>query len=117
MFYRISVGWALGKASWRAIWDNKSLMILPLISLLAQIAVIASYVGTGDVLGIVPALDELSNPSASQEEKILGYVMLFLIYMVSVFVGVVFPRFRVEQSIRWFLVWAVPLGVLSIVLI
>ncbi|KAA6186071.1 NADH-quinone oxidoreductase subunit H [Thiohalocapsa marina] len=39
---------------------------------------------------------------------------VFLIYMVSVFVGVVFPRFRVEQSIRWFLIWAVPLGVLAI---
>ena len=40
----------------------------------------------------------------------------FLIYMCSVLVGVVFPRFRVEQSIRWFLVWAVPVGILSIVM-
>jgi NADH-quinone oxidoreductase subunit H len=45
------------------------------------------------------------------------FLKVFLIYMVSVFVGVVFPRFRVEQSIRWFLVWAVPLGILSIVLL
>lgn len=44
------------------------------------------------------------------------FLKVFLIYMISVFVGVVFPRFRVEQSIRWFMVWAVPLGVLSIVL-
>ncbi|MCB2100393.1 MAG: NADH-quinone oxidoreductase subunit H [Rhodobacterales bacterium] len=43
-------------------------------------------------------------------------VKVFCIYMVSVLVGVVFPRFRVEQSIRWFLVWAVPIGVLSIVI-
>jgi NADH-quinone oxidoreductase subunit H len=42
---------------------------------------------------------------------------VFLIYLWSAFVGVVFPRFRVEQSIRWFLVWAVPLGILSIVLV
>ncbi len=42
---------------------------------------------------------------------------VFLIYLWSAFVGVVFPRFRVEQSIRWFLVWAVPLGVLSIVVV
>ncbi len=47
----------------------------------------------------------------------LFFLKVFLIYMVSVFVGVVFPRFRVEQSIRWFLVWAVPLGILSIVLV
>jgi NADH-quinone oxidoreductase subunit H len=45
------------------------------------------------------------------------FLKVFLIYLWSAFVGVVFPRFRVEQSVRWFLVWAVPLGVLSIVLV
>jgi NADH-quinone oxidoreductase subunit H len=44
------------------------------------------------------------------------FLKVFLIYLVSVIVGVVFPRFRVEQSIRWFLVWAVPLGVIAIVI-
>ena len=44
------------------------------------------------------------------------FIKVFCIYMVSVLVGVVFPRFRVEQSIRWFMVWAVPLGLLAIVL-
>lgn len=39
---------------------------------------------------------------------------VFLIYLFSVFVGVVFPRFRVEQSVRWFLIWAVPLGIVAI---
>jgi NADH-quinone oxidoreductase subunit H len=42
-------------------------------------------------------------------------VKVFLLYLFSAFVGVCFPRFRVEQSIRWFLIWAVPLGVLAIV--
>ena len=45
------------------------------------------------------------------------FLKVFLIYMVSVLVGVVFPRFRVEQSIRWFLVWAVPLGVIAIMVV
>lgn len=44
------------------------------------------------------------------------FIKVFLIYMVSVLVGVVFPRFRVEQSIRWFMIWGVPLGILAIVL-
>ena len=44
------------------------------------------------------------------------FLKIFLIYLVSVIVGVVFPRFRVEQSIRWFMVWAVPLGVIAIVI-
>jgi NADH-quinone oxidoreductase subunit H len=47
----------------------------------------------------------------------LFFLKVFLIYMVSVLVGVVFPRFRVEQSIRWFLVWAVPLGVAAILVV
>ena len=44
------------------------------------------------------------------------FLKIFLIYLVSVIVGVVFPRFRVEQSIRWFMIWAVPLGILAVVL-
>lgn len=45
------------------------------------------------------------------------FLKVFLIYMFSVLVGVVFPRFRVEQSIRWFLVWAMPLGVIAIMVV
>lgn len=45
------------------------------------------------------------------------FLKVFCIYLWSAFVGVVFPRFRVEQSICWFLTWAVPIGVLSILVI
>jgi len=45
------------------------------------------------------------------------FLKIFLIYMFAVFISVVFPRFRVEQSIRWFLIWAVPLGILSVLLV
>jgi len=45
------------------------------------------------------------------------FIKVFLIYFVSLFVGVAFPRFRVEQSIRWYMIWAVPVGILSIVLV
>ncbi len=41
----------------------------------------------------------------------------FVIYMWSVFVGVVFPRFRVDQSIRWFLKIPFALGILAILLV
>ena len=40
----------------------------------------------------------------------------FLIYFWSVFVGVVFPRFRIEQSVRWFLKIPLVLGVLAIII-
>ena len=43
-------------------------------------------------------------------------IKVFLLYMVSVFVGVVFPRFRVEQSVRWFLRVPLAVGVLAVIL-
>ncbi len=40
----------------------------------------------------------------------------FLIYFWSVFVGMVFPRFRIEQSVAWFLKIPLVFGVLAIIL-
>ncbi len=39
----------------------------------------------------------------------------FILYMVSVVVGTVFPRFRVDQSIRWFYKYALILGVIALI--
>jgi NADH-quinone oxidoreductase subunit H len=44
-------------------------------------------------------------------------IKTFFIYMWSVFVGVVFPRFRVDQSVRWFLTIPLIIGVIAIILI
>ncbi len=41
----------------------------------------------------------------------------FLIYFWSVFVGVVFARFRIEQSIRWFLKIPLVLGIIAIIVV
>jgi NADH-quinone oxidoreductase subunit H len=42
---------------------------------------------------------------------------LFLIYFWSIFVGTVFPRFRVDQSVRWFLKIPTAIGILAVLLI
>jgi NADH-quinone oxidoreductase subunit H len=44
-------------------------------------------------------------------------IKVFSIYMISVLIGVVYPRFRVEQSIRFFLKWGLPVGVLAILVV
>jgi NADH-quinone oxidoreductase subunit H len=44
-------------------------------------------------------------------------VKSFFVYFWAVFVGMVFPRFRVDQSIPWMLKIPMVLGVLSIVLL
>lgn len=42
---------------------------------------------------------------------------VFVLYMWPVFIGVAFPRFRVDQSIRWFLRIPALLGILAILFI
>jgi NADH-quinone oxidoreductase subunit H len=42
-------------------------------------------------------------------------IKTFFIYMFSVFVGVAFPRFKTEDSIRFFLKVPAVLGILAIV--
>lgn len=43
-------------------------------------------------------------------------IKIFIVYLWSVFVGAVFPRFRTEQSVRFFLGWPTWLGIAGIVL-
>jgi NADH-quinone oxidoreductase subunit H len=43
------------------------------------------------------------------------FLKTFFVYMWSVFVGVAFPRFRVDQSIRWFLKYPMALGIIAII--
>ncbi|MBN2526997.1 MAG: NADH-quinone oxidoreductase subunit H [Deltaproteobacteria bacterium] len=58
---------------------------------------------------------------ALQDSWLLTFVIFFLktffVYMWSVFVGVSFPRFRVDQSVRWFLKAPAALGVLAIIFV
>ena len=44
-------------------------------------------------------------------------IKTFFIYFFSVFVGVVSPRFRIDQSARWFLKVPLLLGIIAIILI
>lgn len=44
-------------------------------------------------------------------------VKVFFIYFWSIFVATVFPRFRVDQSVRWFLKIPTAIGILAVLLI
>ncbi len=43
-------------------------------------------------------------------------VKTFLVYFWSVFVGMVFPRFRIEQSVAWFLKIPLVFGIIAVIL-
>lgn len=42
-------------------------------------------------------------------------IKTFFVYFISVFVGMVFPRFKIEDSIRWFLKWPTAIGIIAVV--
>lgn len=44
-------------------------------------------------------------------------IKVFALYMITVIIGVVHPRFRVEQSIRFFIKWGLPVGILAILVV
>ncbi len=44
-------------------------------------------------------------------------IKVFLLYMVSAVIGVVYPRFHVEHSLRFFFKWGLPVGVLAILMV
>ena len=47
----------------------------------------------------------------------LMILKVFLLYMWPVFIGVAFPRFRVDQSIRWFLGIPAVIGIIAILIV
>lgn len=44
-------------------------------------------------------------------------IKIFVLYMWPVFIGAAFPRFRVDQSIRWFLKVPAGIGILAVLLV
>lgn len=81
----------------------------------------SSYIGvlmsSGAVLHVMEAalfMNLLFGGASNWFEFILK---TFLIYFYSVFVGAVFPRFRIEQSVVWFFKIPLALGILAILLL
>ena len=47
----------------------------------------------------------------------IAILKVFIIYLWTVIVGAVFPRFRTDQSVRFFLAWPTAAGILAVVLV
>lgn len=45
---------------------------------------------------------------------LMYFVKTFFIYFISVFIGMVFPRFKIEDSVRWFLKWPTIIGIIAV---
>ncbi len=93
MFATLSRSWEYAKISYGVIWENKQLVIFPILSSIAAIIVIASFLLPLWTSGM---LDQLANatddPQAAQSQanNILLYVILFAFYFCNYFVIVFF---------------------------
>ena len=82
MFERLSRSWELVKASWSVLQEDQELLLFPLISSLAMIAVVACF--ALPVIGIF-GFDGLAR-IAGEERTMAQYVAAFLFYVVQYFV-------------------------------
>lgn len=78
---RIARTWDLAKASWQVLKADKELLALPVLSLLATIAVAASF--------LAPIL-LTDGGTAVQDPGAGGYVLLFVAYVVLAFITIFF---------------------------
>ncbi|MBO6515718.1 MAG: hypothetical protein JJ975_04125 [Bacteroidia bacterium] len=84
VFSRIGKGWNMAFLSLKVIRRNKQLILFPIISGLALVAILASFVGVA-ILNYGMELDLVIENSET-----LDYVIAFLFYLVSYFIVVFF---------------------------
>jgi hypothetical protein len=94
MFATIGRSWQFAKISYGIVWDFKKLIVFPLLSTLAAVLVIASFIAplwaTGTLQGWVEATDPEAGGTVSTADQVAMYGTLFLFYFCNYFVIVFF---------------------------
>jgi len=68
------------------------------------------------ILHVIEAVLFMNLFFGGAENWVILIIKSFFIYFWSVFIGVVFPRFRIEQSVVWFLKIPLILGVIAVII-
>jgi hypothetical protein len=98
MFQRVGFGWDLAKQSLRVLWEEKSLIVFPLLSGVACMIVLASF---AIPLWGTPQLKAIMNDGRVPNDP-LTYVLLFAFYFANYFVIVFFNSALVACVIHRF---------------
>lgn len=85
MFTRLRNGWALGMASFQLLMENKKLVVFPLLSSIAALAVVASFVApiVGTTTGRTIFLTD--DPNAGTGQMVVLFLLYFCCYFVMLF--------------------------------
>ncbi len=76
---RLWNGWDMAYASWQVIFRDKSLLLFPVISFLAQLVIIAMYAGAGDPFGLIKLADSAYGEEAGGGAAVLAGIVFFVI--------------------------------------
>ena len=98
MFERIGTGWELVQETWGVLWDDKKLLVFPLISLVTCLAVTAGFAAPLWGSGYLDMLMDEQNPGTEP----LAYVLLFAYYFANYFVIIFFTSALVACAIMRF---------------
>ena len=93
MFDRVGTGWQLAKQSWQVLKLDKELLLFPLLSGIACLVVMASFVvplWTSGYFDMMSQNQAATEKGAGQVQQIIGYVVLFAFYLVNYFVIIFF---------------------------
>ncbi len=88
MFASLSRSWEYAKISYGVIWENKQLVIFPILSSIAAILVMASFIVPLWSTGMIDRMTS-DDPAAAVSDAIL-YTILFAFYFCNYFVIVFF---------------------------
>ena len=80
MFQRLANSWELVKASWSVLQADKELIMFPIVSTLASIAVFIAFAIPMALVGV------FENVSNGGEPGMFGYILSFLFYLTMSFV-------------------------------
>lgn len=92
MFDRLARSWQFAKISYGIIWDFKQLLVFPLMSTLACLAVLASFLAPLWMTGAIDvwAQQAGSKTTPSAADQVALYSLLFVFYFCNYFVIVFF---------------------------
>ncbi|MEQ1744065.1 MAG: DUF6159 family protein [Saprospiraceae bacterium] len=96
-FERLSNGWSLANLSYKTINENRTLLLFPVFSVIALVAVLATFFG-GTFFFVGDQIEALF--ADEQYGSILGYGLIFIYYLVSYFVVVFFNAALIHCSMK-----------------
>lgn len=99
MFQSFSNSWQLSKASWAVLRANKQLMWFPVLSAISMIIVAILFLTPVAILTGI--LSMLSGQSDGTGSDIIGYILLFVMYLVSYSIGIFFNTALVGSALEY----------------